>query len=312
MEGHRIAQAHAIGRLRQGAHAEQRHAFRRAHFGAFGIDQMQAALADFQFDPGVLDFGILGENRRQRPDAAGPLFLIHHQVFDRLHGFHRLGMREIVELLVLLHVAHGRPLARNGFHRRFVRRIRHQPEVAAQQRVGILQRKTLQVVSRPAAEAARKVAVVELVIAHADVHVGRAEAFPAPRQQAAQSRRDAEGLLLVDHVLDEVGRFQIGQREFARAVDLIAHGLEDRVGWRRLRAQDSEGAAARIERQRQHRPARQEPPHFAPPLLFSMLVGSGSSGGRSFDLAFFSISISDTRIAGATAETGTLPDSAPQ
>jgi hypothetical protein len=43
-----------------------------------------------------------------------------------------------------------------------------------------------------------------------------------------------------------------------------------------------------------------------------MLDGSESSGGRSFDLAFFSISISDTRIAGATAETGTLPDSAPQ
>ena len=203
---------------------------------------MQAALGEFQFDAGVLDLGILRENRRQRPDAAGPLLLVHHQVFDRLHRFHRLGMREIVELLVLLHVAHGGPLARNGFHRRFVRRIRHQPEVAAKQRVGIFQRKTLQVVSRPAAEAARKVAVVELVIADADVHVGRAEAFPAPRQQAAQSRRHGEGLLLVDHVLDEIGRFQVGQRKFARAVDLIAHGLEDRVGRRGLRGQDAEGA----------------------------------------------------------------------
>ena len=40
--------------------------------------------------------------------------------------------------------------------------------------------------------------------------------------------------------------------------------------------------------------------------------GNGSSGGRSCDLLFFSISISDTRMAGETAETGTLPDSAPQ
>jgi hypothetical protein len=37
-----------------------------------------------------------------------------------------------------------------------------------------------------------------------------------------------------------------------------------------------------------------------------------SSGGRSCDLAFFSISISETSIAGETADTGTLPDSAPQ
>src|SRR5207248_4564229 len=58
--------------------------------------------------------------------------------------------------------------------------------------------------------------------------------------------------------------------------------------------------------------ACRDPFHFTPAWLFSRVVGSGSSGGRSFDLAFFSISISETRIAGATAETGTLPDSAPQ
>ena len=203
-----------------------------------------------------------------------------------------------------------RPLARNGFHRRFVRRIRHQPEVAPQQRVGVFQRKALQVVARAAAEAAAgEVGVVELVVADADVHVGRAEALLAPREQAAQSGRDGEALLFVDRVLDEVGRFEVGQREFARAVDLIAHRLEDRVG----RAAPARSACrARRARQAPAAAGQQQPPHCAPPLLFSMLVGSGSSGGRSFDLAFFSISISDTRIAGATAETGTLPDSAPQ
>ena len=44
----------------------------------------------------------------------------------------------------------------------------------------------------------------------------------------------------------------------------------------------------------------------------SIVTGSGNRGGRSFDLAFFSISIDETRIAGDTADTGTLPDSAPQ
>src|SRR5229473_8402260 len=44
----------------------------------------------------------------------------------------------------------------------------------------------------------------------------------------------------------------------------------------------------------------------------SPLEGNGSSGGRSCDFCFFWISISDTSNAGDTAETGTLPDSAPQ
>src|SRR5439155_18446588 len=46
--------------------------------------------------------------------------------------------------------------------------------------------------------------------------------------------------------------------------------------------------------------------------LASTLAGAGSSGGRSCDFCFFSISISEISRAGETAETGTLPDSAPQ
>ena len=40
--------------------------------------------------------------------------------------------------------------------------------------------------------------------------------------------------------------------------------------------------------------------------------GDASRGGRSCDFCFFSISISETKIEGDTADTGTLPDSAPQ
>ena len=40
--------------------------------------------------------------------------------------------------------------------------------------------------------------------------------------------------------------------------------------------------------------------------------GAGNKGGRSRPFSFFWISSSETRIAGETADTGTLPDSAPQ
>ena len=166
---------------------------------------------------------------------------IQHQALQRANRFHRRGVGEIVDLLALLHVAHGCPLPRNGFHTRFVRRVRHQPEVAPQQRVGILQRKPRQIVARPAAKAgARVVAVVEFVVAHAQVDVRRTEAFLAPRKQAAQSRRHGEVLLFVDHKLDEVWRFQVGQGKRAGASDLIAHRLKNGVWGRRLRAQHAQ------------------------------------------------------------------------
>lgn len=47
-------------------------------------------------------------------------------------------------------------------------------------------------------------------------------------------------------------------------------------------------------------------------FMLSASFGNGSSGGLSCDFSFFSISISDTRMAGDTADTGTIPDSAPQ
>ena len=210
VERHRVAQTHAIGRLRHRPRPQDGHALGLADFGALGVHQVQAALARVQFHPRILNVRIPRENRRQRAHLAGPLVLIQHQALDGPHRFYRPGMSEIVELLVLLHVAHGRPFARDGFHRRFVGRIRHQPEITPQQRVGVLQRKPLQIVTRPAEAAAGKVAVVEFVIAHAHLHVRRAEAFGAPGKQPAQRGRQGVTLLLIDHVLDEVRRFQVG------------------------------------------------------------------------------------------------------
>ncbi len=126
----------------------------------------------------------------------------------------------------------------------------------------------------------------------------------SPGKQAAQGGRDLEILLLGDHVLHEIGRFEIGQRQFGGAADLVVHRLEEIVLGGRLGA---DGPGGR-QRERGHR----ELFHWPPPRTVSMEVGSGSRGGRSLALAFFSVSISLTRMEGATALTGTLPLSAPQ
>ncbi len=304
VECHRVAQRHAVGSLRNRAGAKESRALRFADFGAFGIQQVKTAFARIHLDAGILDSRIRGEDRRKRAHTRRPLIFVQHQALQRTHRFHRLRARKIAELVALLHIAQRGPLARDRFHGRLVSRVRHQPEIASQQRVGIFQRKALQVVARAAETAAREIAVIELVIAHAHMRVGRTETLLVARQQSAEIGGKREVLLFVDHVFHEVGRFQVRQRQFPRALHFVAHRLKNRVGRGRLSAQHYQRTQAGG--------SQQETLHFAPPLLFSMVVGSGSSGGRSLLLAFFSISISDTRIAGATAETGTLPDSAPQ
>ena len=49
VERHRIAQAHAVGRLSHGARPQKSNALRFAHFAALGVRQVQAAFAGVQF-----------------------------------------------------------------------------------------------------------------------------------------------------------------------------------------------------------------------------------------------------------------------
>ena len=206
-------------------------------------------------------------------------------------------MSKIVELLGLVDIAYGGALARDRFHRTFVNRIGSQPQVAAEHGVVVIQRERAQIVARSAASAAREVGVVELIVTHAHMHFGYAEMFVHARYQRTQTGRDGELIGLIHHVFHEVRGFQIRQIQLHRTVHLFPHGLHQRIGRRRLCAQHRYG--------RGHRGAgQQESFHLATPLP-SILLGSGSNGGRSFDLAFFSISISETRMAGDTAETGT-------
>ena len=113
---------------------------------------------------------------------------------------------------------------------------------------------------------------------------GQAETLPLARDQAAEGGGDRESLFFIDEVLDEIRAFEVGDRHLFGTGELVAHGLEDHiVCLRRILGgqddrQEKEGSLL----------------HFA----LSRLVGSGSRGGRSLDLAFFSISISETRIDG--------------
>jgi hypothetical protein len=175
--------------------------------------------------------------------------------------------------------------------------------------VGILQRKPLQVVARAAENRCPSSCRCRTC------NRPRARGLPASGKRSwrreTRPPRLADTLkilLLVDQVLDEVRRLQVGERQLARALDLIVHGLENGVGRAALRALGAchapSAAAARNPGTRApsatttaHQQAPSCPtrcasaPHFAPPLL-SMEVGSGSSGGRSlrlgllFDLDF--------------------------
>ncbi len=299
-EGDGVMQHHAIRRLRHRARPQTAGIFGRPHHRAFRIHHVVATGLGVQFHARIQYPWIIGEDRGQRAHPRRPLVFVDRQAPQLVNILHPLGVRKVVGGTALGEIAPRRALARNGLHGAFVSRIGGQPQIAAQHRIGVVEWPTAQVIAC-ATHAAGEVRIVELVIAHAHGDLRLPDMAAAPRQQAAERSRDAEGVPLVDHVLNEVRGIQIGDRQFARARDFVAHGRQH--GVRR-------GSIRRQCRQCRGDRGQHQAPHCPPP--FSALAGSGSSGGRSFALAFFSISISDTRIAGDTADTGTLPLSAPQ
>ena len=106
----------------------------------------------------------------------------------------------------------------------------------------------------------------------------------------------------------------------ARPLHLVVHGAERKIviagRHRRLRrigctpgmcGSGGEGQGkSREERQRDGFF------HGCCPFASGSCAGGGRIGGRSVEVSFFANSISEIRMAGATAETGTEPDSAPQ
>src|SRR5580704_3048980 len=105
-------------------------------------------------------------------------------------------------------------------------------------------------------------------------------------------------MFVVDGVAEIVRFVELIQGQRHRALQLGLHGIEDRVELGR-----GENKACAREKGRGRADS-----HWTTPAV----RGEGSSGSRSCEASFFSISISEISMAGETAETGTLPDSAPQ
>src|SRR3954451_15722186 len=105
---------------------------------------------------------------------------------------------------------------------------------------------------------------------------------------------------VIERVFDKVRLFETRKTQSAGPFEFIMHRTQDCVSGRLRPARH---------RTRNHQKTN-DPLHSAPPS--ELLPGGGKSGGRSLPLSFFWISISETSSAGDTAETGTLPDSAPQ
>lgn len=105
-------------------------------------------------------------------------------------------------------------------------------------------------------------------------------------------------MLPVLHQIFDVIRFvQRVELQGHGALDLVAHGFEDGV----VRGVDLEDECETDQAGKYF--------HWPAPELIG---GGGRIGGRFCDFSIFSISISDTRMAGDTTATGTHPDSAPQ
>src|SRR5262249_55440366 len=112
-------------------------------------------------------------------------------------------------------------------------------------------------------------------------------------------------ILVVDRVADEVRRVRAREMERAPALHLREHRTQDHVV---AAGRGARGRGARDQRTDQEERAR----HGSLPYFSSSdAVGGGRIGGRSCDFCFFWISISVVSTLGATALTGTHPDSAP-
>ena len=122
---------------------------------------------------------------------------------------HRLGVREIVELLVLRDVAQRGALARQRLHRALVRRIGLQPQVAAHHRVGVVDRETLQVVAGAAAAAAEVGVAGREVNGEPDLALELL--FEPPGKSPVRVKARDLVLVLVRHQLVEIDRHGAGE-----------------------------------------------------------------------------------------------------
>ena len=306
-----VAHDHAVRRLGGGANLHGTHGFALADLGALGVDEAVQAV-----DGGVLDqrgakSREVVENRGNFAGAVVPGLVVEAEGFPVFDQRVFRGGREVGQLLVDGDAAEGGAFAGDLLQGAFVGGIGGEPEVLADHQGIVFEREVAQVIARAAsASAACVVGVVEFVVADADVDLGDPEIGRAGGDEAAVGRSGGEGAALVDSVAHEIGLFELVEGERGGAFQFGAHGVEHGVGLRRERGQAGQAG----EEGGYEGGGKAGGFQLVSPLAPSAfaLRGEGSSGGRSWPESFFSISISEIRMAGETAETGTLPDSAPQ
>ncbi len=161
-----------------------------------------------------------------------------------------------------------------------------------------------------------------MIIAHAHVHAHEAAARDIAGEKRAKRSGYAPHIHIQQPVFDIERLVHAGKLQTsARALQLVAHGLKRFVvvsgrDGSRLRRRSLRpwlrGSQRHSERHKQQQGQHRNFFHCASPFASESCPGGGRIGGRSVDVSFFCTSISEIRIAGATAETGTEPDSAPQ
>src|SRR5262245_39147056 len=128
-----------------------------------------------------------------------------------------------------------------------------------------------------------------------------------------------ELILVEDYVLNEIWLVEIAELElYDRAIQFIRHRFENGI-----RSDCRSPGLRRGHHCGRQRQISRKPERLAPGFWFRIephcrtsralpASGAGKMGMRSEDFAFFCTSICVVRIAGEMADTGTLPDSAPQ
>ena len=315
----KIVERHPIARLSIHGGFDASDAARSADGGAFAVHEVVGGIDEVVADAGAVELGEILQNGGGGaglvlPIARGPIGIEARIDFDD-----RGLLREIVNFRGLGETAKKGLFERHLRSGGFVGLIGGEPEILAE-RVVIAIDADLAGGTEEALEAVlgNEIGTVEMIIADADVNAHIAIGGGGGRDESAEGGGDLADIEIEEAVFDEVGLVDAGKME-ARdgAVQLVVHGVESLVfiaGG--LLREGSRAMGAGPERRRERENGEQADAerflHGCCPFASGSWAGGGRIGGLSVEVSFLANSISEMRMAGETAETGTEPDSAPQ
>src|SRR5579859_2607 len=301
------------------------------HNRAFRIHKILIHRAESRRRRNRLHLRIFPEQVCHFLDRLPPRALVHFQRRHRFHLRHHRRLREIVNRIrVRAELFQRRKLLRVSVRGCLVRLIRQQPDLPPQRNGVIIQRQN----RRPAHSLVEE--AVLLVLPNPHHHAQHAQMLPLRIQQRAKRRLRIVIVHILHAVFDVIRRLHpVHLQSVFRSVQLRQQRLQKHVALGHLvrfrrrsisikifsgcsptRPHTRSSRQQRQSRKQTHRALRVlQPAHGFTPVESSLppsTPGAGNIGGRSRPCARFCTSISLNSIAGATADTGTLPLSAPQ